>query len=239
MCKTILNKFNALYKKTDDIPSKTKTKIITCCFAAIILIALSSFHEKSLDNWIIAISNIIMASCALAALLKVNSYFSSFAAKDAYDADKKVKHEILPKILSGDNITQLCLDIRRALDIPRQYPDSVKIEDKAGEVNSLNELLSQEKNILLQNILELQQQNTIITDSLKHLENTSLKDYKDISQQGMLVWRLTRALNFCLKYPLTDTPSGDFDYTSVFTQIDDILDASTLLSNKIAEELNR
>jgi len=180
-----------------------------------------------------------MASCALAALLKVNSYFSSFAAKDAYDADKKVKHEILPKILSGDNITQLCLDIRRALDIPRQYPDSVKIEDKAGEVNSLNELLSQEKNILLQNILELQQQNTIITDSLKHLENTSLKDYKDISQQGMLVWRLTRALNFCLKYPLTDTPSGDFDYTSVFTQIDDILDASTLLSNKIAEELNR
>lgn len=237
MNKTIPNKFNALYNKIDNIPSKTKTKIITCCFAAIILITLSSFHEKSLDNWIIAVSNIIMASCALAALLKANSYFSSFAAKDAYGTDKKIKYEILPKILSENNITKLCLDIRRELDIPRQYPDSVKIENKAEKVNNLNELLSQEKNILLQHIIELQKQNTIITDSLKHLESTSLKDYGYIYQQGMLVWRLTRDLNFFLKYEIISPESGDFNYNLVFTRIDEVLDASIFLNNKISAEL--
>lgn len=238
MYKAILKQFRTLYKKTDDIPGGTKTKIILTCFLVIIFIALSSFHEKSLDNWLIAVSNIIMATCAFAALLKVNSYFSSYAAKDAYDAAKKIKHEIFPRILAANSINYICLEIRRKLDVPRQYPEKVKIEDVTEKVNELNAALTQEKNNLVQNVFELQNQNKIITDSLRHLENTSLKEYKDIHQQGMFVWRLTTALNMHLTYTLNDIPSGDFDYTLVFKQIDDVLDASSLLLNKINEELN-
>ncbi|MER1639844.1 hypothetical protein [Klebsiella aerogenes] len=239
MYEAILKQFRTLYKKTDDIPGGTKTKIILTCFLVIIFIVLSSFHEKSLDNWLIAVSNIIMATCAFAALLKVNSYFSSYAAKDAYDAAKKIKYEIFPRILAANSINYICLEIRRKLDVPRQYPEKVKIEDVTEKVNELNAALTQEKNNLAQNVFELQNQNKIITDSLRHLENTSLKEYKDIHQQGMSVWRLTTALNMHLTYTLNDIPSGDFDYTLVFKQIDDVLDASSLLLNKINEELNK
>ncbi|WP_177332103.1 hypothetical protein [Klebsiella michiganensis] len=239
MRKAILKQFGALYKKTDDIPGGTKTKIILTCFIVIILISLSSFHEESLDSWLSAVSDMVMASCAFAALLKVNSYFSSYAAKDAYDAAKKIKYEIFPRILAANSINYICLEIRRKLDVPRQYPEKVKIEDVTEKVNELNAALTQEKNNLAQNVFELQNQNKIITDSLRHLENTSLKEYKDIHQQGMFVWRLTTALNMHLTYTLNDIPSGDFDYTLVFKQIDDVLDASSLLLNKINEELNK
>ncbi|HBR6962938.1 TPA: hypothetical protein ACV5K0_001936 [Klebsiella aerogenes] len=239
MCKSILKQFETLYKKTDDIPGGTKTKIIITCFLVIILISLSSFHEASLDNWLIAVSNIIMASCAFAALLKVSSYFSSYASKDAYDAAKKINHEIFPRILSENRINYICLEIRRKLDVPRQYPEKVKIEEVTEKVNELNAALNQENKNFMQDMFELQNQNKIITDSLKHLENTSLKEYKDIHQQGLFVWRLTTALNMHLTYTLNDIPSGDFDYTLVFKQIDDVLDASSLLLNKISEELNK
>ncbi|HBW3015163.1 hypothetical protein [Klebsiella aerogenes] len=239
MYKAILKKSRTLYKKIDNIPGGTKTIIILTCFLVIIFIAISSFHEKSLDNWLIAVSNIIMASCAFAALLKVNSYFSSYAAKDAYDAAKTIRLEILPKILAADSINKTCLEIRRKLDVPHQYPDQVKIEDTAKEVNKINKKLTQELNILMQNLFELQSQNKIITDSLKHLEKTSLKEYQDICHQGMFLWRLTTALNIHLIHTLNDIPLEGFNYTSVFKQIDEVLEASSLLLNNIREDLNK
>ncbi|WP_155959483.1 hypothetical protein [Klebsiella aerogenes] len=228
-----------IYKKIDKIQEKNKTKIISACFLVIALVALSSFHKKSLDNWIIAISNLVMAFCAFSALIKATDYFSSFAAKDAYDATKKIKFEILPGIVSENYIFPTCLDIKSKLELLIQYPEKVDLADVVEQIKTSNIELHRANSLLAQYITNLKNQSEIIKDSHKHLENTSTKEYQEIHQKGVYVWRLTNKLNNHLTHALNDIFHGNFDYTSTLNQINGILDASGLLTTTITEELNK